>query len=131
MPRFALRPLALAGILALVAVVIGAQAPSPTDIDKATAQIVVKLVEQIHMAKPQIDDDIAEKWGRNFIKDLDPQKYYFLKADVDEFLAQATTLDDKVKEGNLDFPKLVFARFLKRCDERLETVKEMAQKRGL
>ena len=85
----------------------------------------MKLVEQIHMAKPKIDDDIAEKWCRNFIKDLDPQKYYFEKADVDEFLAQATTLDDKVKEGNLDFPKLVFARFLQRCDERLETVKEM------
>lgn len=125
MPRFVLRPLALAGILALVAVVIGAQAPSPTDIDKATAQIVVKLVEQIHMAKPKIDDAIAEKWCRNFIKDLDPQKYYFEKGDVDEFLAQATSLDDKVKEGNLDFPKLVFARFLKRCDDRLETVKEM------
>ena len=89
-----------------------AQAPTPTDIDKATAQIVVQLVEQIHMAKPKIDDEIAKKWCRNFLKDLDPQKYYFEKADVDEFLAQATTLDDKVKEGNLDFPKLVFARFL-------------------
>ncbi len=125
MPRFALRPLALAGILALVAVVIGAQAPSPSNIDKATAQIVVKLVEQIHMAKPKINDEIAKKWCRNFIKDLDPQKYYFLKADVDEFQAQATSLDDKVKEGNLDFPKLVFARFLQRCDERMDTVKEM------
>src|SRR3954451_13093094 len=106
MPRFVLRPLALAGILALVAVVIGAQAPTPTDVDKATAQIVVKLVEQIHMAQPKIDDAIAEKWCRNFIKDLDPQKYYFEKVDIDKFLAQATTLDDKVKEVNLDFPKL-------------------------
>ena len=32
-----------------------------------------------------------------------PRKYYFVKADVDEFMAQATTLDDKIKEGNLDF----------------------------
>lgn len=125
MPRFVLRPLALAGILALVAVVIGAQAPSPTDIDRATAKIVVQLVEQIHMAKPKIDDNIAQKWCRNFLKDLDPQKYYFEKADVDEFLAQATSLDDKVKAGNLDFPKLVFARFLQRNDEHLETVKQM------
>ncbi len=125
MPRYALRPLALAGILALVAVVIGAQAPTSTEIDQATAKTVVNLVEQIHMAKPKIDDEIAKKWCRNFLKDLDPQKYYFVKADVDEFSAQATTLDDKVKEGNLDFPKQVFARFLQRCDERLTTVKEM------
>src|SRR3954453_24010349 len=70
MPRFALRPLALAGIMALVAVVIGAQAPSPPDIETVAAQIAVKLVERILMANPQIDDEIAEKWCRNFIKDL-------------------------------------------------------------
>ena len=76
------------------------------------------------MAKPKINDAIAEKWCRNFIEDLDPQKYYFEKADVDEFLAQATTLDDKIKEGDLDFPKLVFA-IPQRCNERLATVKEL------
>jgi carboxyl-terminal processing protease len=32
-----------------------------------------------------IDDEIAVKWCNNFLKDLDPQKYYFLKADVEAF----------------------------------------------
>ncbi|WP_198104795.1 hypothetical protein, partial [Clostridioides difficile] len=45
--------------------------------------------------------------------------------DVNEFLAQDTTLDDKVREGNLDFPRQVFARFLKRSDERFATVMEL------
>ena len=42
---------------------------------------------------------MAKKWARNYLKDLDPQKYYFEKADVDEFLARDTELDDKIKEG--------------------------------
>ncbi len=85
----------------------------------------MQLLEQNHMAKPKIDDETARQWCKNFLKDLDPQKYYFEKPDVDEFTAQATTLDDKIKEGNLDFAKQVFDRFLKRNDERLATVTEL------
>src|ERR1700758_400935 len=105
MPRLTFRPLALTAIMALIAVVVGAQAPAPRPLDEDTARVVVKLVELVHMAKPKIDDETAKKWCKNFIKDLDPQKYYFEKPDVDEFMAQATTLDDKVKEGNIDFAK--------------------------
>ena len=100
MPRTALRPLTLVGVLALVAVVVGAQAPAARDADELTARIVVQLLEGGHMAKPKINDEIAKKWCKTFIKDLDPQKNYFLKADVDEFMAQADTLDDKIRTGN-------------------------------
>ena len=69
------------------------------------------------MAKPMIDDEIAVKWCKNFLKDLDPQKYYFVKADVDEFMAQATTLDDKIQRGQ---PRLRHAglRAVPRSDRR-------------
>ncbi len=125
MPRPAFRPLALVPLMALIAMVVGAQSPEPRPLDEDTARVIVSLVEQGHMAKPKIDDETAKKWCKNFLKDLDPQKYYFEKPDVDEFLAQATSLDDKIKDGNLDFAKLVFSRFLKRSDERLKTVMEL------
>jgi carboxyl-terminal processing protease len=129
MPRLAFRPLALIAIMGFIAAVVGAQAPTSKPLDEDTARVVVNLLELGHMAKPKIDDEIAKKWCQNFLKDLDPQKYYFLKADVDEFMAQATTLDDKIKEGNLDFPKQVFARFLERTDERLKTALEDLDKK--
>ncbi|SIN92711.1 carboxyl-terminal processing protease [Singulisphaera sp. GP187] len=124
MPRLAFRPLALIAIMGFIAAVVGAQTPTSKPLDEDTARVVVNLLELGHMAKPKIDDEIAKKWCHNFLKDLDPQKYYFLKADIDEFMAEATTLDDKIKEGNLDFPKKVFARFLERTDERLKTALE-------
>jgi len=115
----------LVAVLGLVAVVLGAQAPTPKPVDKITAGFVVGILERDHMAKPKIDDETAKKWCKNFLKDLDPQKFYFDKADVAEFSAQATTLDDKIREGNLDFARQVFDRFLKRSDERLATVLEL------
>ena len=78
MPRLAFRPLVLIAVLALMAVIVGAQAPVPQPEDQETARIVVELLEQSHMARPVIDDEIAVKWCDNFIKKLDPQKYYFL-----------------------------------------------------
>src|SRR4051794_34807072 len=129
MPRLALRPLTLIAILALMAVVVGAQAPVPTNEDQETARTVVDLLERGHMARPEINDEIAIKWCNNFLKDLDPQKYYFLKADVDEFKKEATSLDDQIREGNIDFARRVFERFLERNDERYKTVQELLKQK--
>jgi carboxyl-terminal processing protease len=129
MPRVAFRPLVLIGILALMAVVVGAQAPVPQPEDQETARVVVELLEQQHMARPQIDDAIAVKWCDNFIKDLDPAKYYFLKPDVEEFKKEADTLDDRIKEGNIDFAKKVLDRYVARHDERFKTQMELLEQK--
>src|SRR5271157_5472751 len=129
MPRLALRPLTLIAILALMAVVVGAQAPVPTNEDQETAKTVVDLLERGHMARPVIDDEIAVKWCNNFLKDLDPQKFYFLKADIAEFQKEAKNLDDQIREGNIDFARRVFERFLQRNDERYQTVQELLKQK--
>jgi carboxyl-terminal processing protease len=130
MPRYALRSLTVLGLAAVAATLVGAQAPdlAASKLDQLTAKVVVKLVENQHMAKPSIDDAIAIKWCKTFIKDLDPPKYYFLKADVEEFMAQAKTLDDKIKEGDIAFADVVYKRFLKRSDERLAKAMEILSK---
>ncbi|WP_165066111.1 carboxy terminal-processing peptidase [Paludisphaera rhizosphaerae] len=128
MPRIALRPLSLVAVLFLMAAIVGAQAPVPTNEDQEIAKTVVDLLERGHMARPVIDDEIAVKWCDNFLKDLDPQKYYFLKSDIEEFKKSAKDLDDQVREGNIDFARKVFERFLQRQDERYKTVTELLAK---
>jgi carboxyl-terminal processing protease len=129
MPRLALRPLVLIAVLALMAVIVGAQAPAPQPEDQETAKIVVDLLERGHMARPVIDDDISVKWCDNFLKRLDPSKYYFLKADIDEFKKESRDLDDQIRDGNLDFAKKVFERFLKRADERFKVQWELLEQK--
>ena len=52
------------------------------------------------------------KWCDNFPQGPRPAKHYFLKADIEEFKKDAKTLDDQVREGNIDFAHKVFERFL-------------------
>lgn len=131
MPRFAMRRLtgllALGGTVAVSAALIAAQAPQiePSEADKITAEKVVELLERGHLSHPKINDEVAKRWCRNFIKSLDPQKYYFLKEDIDAFLAQDTTLDDKIHDGDVSFAKQVFERFLKRSEDRLAEAQEI------
>ncbi len=132
MPRIALRRprgfFALSAIAALTAALVGAQAPSfqPSELQQLTARYVALLLERGHMSKPTINDEVAQRWAKNFIESLDPLKYNFLKADVDEFMAQANTIDDKLKDkGDISWSAQVFDRYLKRSDERLATILEV------
>ena len=130
MPRFALRSLAVVGLLAVSAVIVGAQqapppANDPTRDERLTASVVVRLLEQVHMAHPKIDDATAVKWCDTFLKDLDPLKYIFYKSDTDEFKAKAKDLDDQIKVGDISFAKTVFERYKTRSDERLKMALEL------
>jgi carboxyl-terminal processing protease len=112
--------LALAGVLGVSGLIVGAQAPAVKDtpLDQATSQIVAALLERNHLAKPQINDEVSKRWIRNFFESLDPFKYYFLKADIDEFMAEESKLDDAIQTGDLTFAKRVFARLIERADQR-------------
>jgi carboxyl-terminal processing protease len=119
------------GIVAVLAAIIGAQAPGikPSGKDQLTARLVVALLENGHIAKPEVNDEVSKKWCRNFLKALDPQKLYFEKADIAEFLKHDTLLDDEIKEGDIKFAQAVFERFLKRSEERLAKVLEMLKEK--
>ena len=129
MSRPTLRPVAVVGMVAVLAAIVGAQAPSlqPTRDDQLAAAIVVNLLENGHIAKPELNDEISRKWCRNYLKALDPQKHFFEKADVDAFLAKQDKLDDMIEDNDLEFAREVFERYLKRNDERLKTILELLQ----
>jgi carboxyl-terminal processing protease len=105
---------------------LGAQAPNLSDkeINQITARLVALIVENSHIAKPKIDDEISKRWVRNYFKSLDPQKNYFLKSDIDTFLKQEVELDDKIKDGDIEFARLVFDRFQQRAEEAQPWIQE-------
>lgn len=135
MPQFPFRRprgfVILVAFAAMIAAIIGAQAPAPPDgsLEKDTSRIVVELLKRYHFSRPSIDDEVSKKWHKSFIKALDPQKYYFEKSDIDSFAKSTTTLDDEIQKGDLTFAKTVFKRFLERSDERLKTVLELLKEK--
>lgn len=90
-----------------------AAAPQEQEIAKRVAEIVPRF----HINKVKIDDAISEQLYDRFFKDLDPQKLYFLKEDIDAFADKRKTLDDSVKAGDVEFAFQVYELYLKRLNE--------------
>jgi carboxyl-terminal processing protease len=99
--------------------------PKPDDKDRMTAQLVCEYLQRGHLNKPEIGDEISRRLFRRFIKDLDPAKLYFTKADIDDFKKQETDLDDMVLKGDLSFAFKVYGKFVARIAQRVKLVEEL------
>lgn len=110
----------VAGLMALVATTIFAQQLStPSQADQDTAKLVSSMISKYHISQKPLDDHISAMLLQRFVKELDPQKLYFLKSDVDDLTKYRDHLDDLLKAGKIDFAYEVFGLYLKRLDERL------------
>ena len=84
------------------------------------AKELVKLFENYHYKKVAINDSISSVILDNYLKNLDQGKNYFLAADIKEFERFRSSLDDDLREGDLNAMFKIFNVFQKRYDERLK-----------
>lgn len=108
-------------IVLLVASTIGAQQLSgqANNSDQTTAKLVAEMISKYHISQKHIDDRISQLLLKRLLKDLDPQKLYFLQSDIDVFSKYRDQLDDMIAIGNVDFARQVFDVYLRRLDERM------------
>jgi carboxyl-terminal processing protease len=97
----------------------------PSPYDRVVTRQITKLMEQEHLTKHPLDDEISQRFMDQYLKALDPSKMYFLQADIDEFRQKRNDLDDLVKEGDTEFAFEVFDRYLQRVKERLVDIDEL------
>ncbi|MBT5017887.1 MAG: PDZ domain-containing protein, partial [Planctomicrobium sp.] len=110
-----------AGMLLLGISTVFAQKISKADAaDQETAVLVSKIIPQFHLSKRAIDDEVSGELLDGFIKDLDPQKLYFLKSDIDKFNERRTVLDDEIKNGNVGFAYEIFEVYKERIAHQME-----------
>ena len=96
----------------------------PTSIDKQITKLVSFYIQEQHLSKHKLDDEISKRFLDMFLKTLDPMKVYFLQSDVDHFEEQRLLLDDQIAKGDIKFAYDVFGVFLKRIDERVAWAEE-------
>src|SRR5947209_1199308 len=124
-----LRAAPLAAIAAVLAGLLLARSPAPAEPklakqDQLVARVVCEFLRQLHLNHPEIGDEASRRLFKRFLKDLDPNKQYFLQADVDEFKKHETDLDDQLLRGDLSFPYQVYERMMTRINERMKLVEE-------
>lgn len=89
--------------------------------DAQIAKFVRLLMEQRHLTRRAIDDEIAQRGLDKFLEMLDPWKRYFYQSDIDEFNAQRTEIDNWFRRGDIGYAYTIFTRFLTRVEERSST----------
>ncbi len=90
------------------------------------AELVGRLLEQTHYARRPIDDVVSKEFLRNYIDSYDYNHMILEKSDVDEFEAKyATTLDDRIKDGDVEAAYEIYERVTRRLEERVALVKAL------
>ncbi|HLJ94964.1 MAG TPA: carboxy terminal-processing peptidase [Gemmataceae bacterium] len=115
----------LAGLLGMAPRL--AAEPVPGRQDRLVVQMVCSLLQQGHLSRPEIGDELSRRLFRRFFKEMDPSKLYFLQTDVDELKKYETQLDDMLLEGDLSFAYKVYDRFLQRLGQRIKLVEELIE----
>ena len=98
----------------------------PADAD--TAKMVAKIIPKYHLNRRSIDNAASSDLLDRFIKDLDPQKLYFLKSDIDEFEKHRSTLDDEIKNGDVKFAYEVFEVYKKRLRRQMAVANDWVER---
>lgn len=83
-------------------------------VEAPTAKIVVQMIPQFHVSRKTVDDRVSSMLLDAFLKDLDPAKLYFQQEDIDEFSKYRVSLDDALKNGDVQFGYDVFKRYKER-----------------
>jgi carboxyl-terminal processing protease len=85
--------------------------------DKLLLELLTFVIERGHYNPAAIDDEFSKGVYKDYITALDPSKRFFLQADIDEFAAFETQLDDQIRDKDLSFFNLTYDRLLKRIEE--------------
>ncbi|MEO1496720.1 MAG: carboxy terminal-processing peptidase [Planctomycetota bacterium] len=102
-----------------------ARPAKPSAQDRQIAMAVRLLMEQRHLSRHPIDDEMSQRCLDAFLETLDAWKLYFYQSDIEEFARNRTRLDDLFRRGDISFAHQVFDRFLARIDERVQTALEL------
>src|SRR5438094_10472637 len=117
--------LAVAGLL-----LFARQAPAepvPGKHDRLVAQMVCYYLQNLHLRKPDIGEEVSKRLFNRFLKTLDPAKLYFQKSDIDEFKATEGELGAKLLQGDMTFAYKVYERFAARVAERVKLIEELVK----
>lgn len=121
--KLALLFLVLAATLAQAAAPdAGASSPAlkPLAPEVQTARLVADVLTHYHYKPTVLDDAMSQSIFDRYLKALDPERMYFLQADIERMNAYRTSLDDAILKEDLAPVFAVFNLYARRVHERYD-----------
>jgi carboxyl-terminal processing protease len=90
------------------------------DVQEAqAANLASRVLSRYHYKAMPLDDTLSSLIFDQYLRSLDPEKLYFLQADIDRLDAGRTVLDDAIRNEDLGVPFDIFNLYERRAAERL------------
>jgi carboxyl-terminal processing protease len=87
---------------------------------------VSQLIEEAHLTRHKLDNEISGRLHRLFLEHWDPKKLFFLESDIEEFARYENQHIKLIAASDLSFPVRVYERFLQRVTERNDWAQTLA-----
>ena len=84
-----------------------------------------RVLTRYHYKAVPLDDAMSEKIFDRYFKSLDAEKLFLLQADIDQFAALRTRLDDAIIGENLSAPFAIYAVYQQRFEERINYSRQL------
>ena len=97
----------------------------PTDTQKKVERLVFGILSNYHYRKIPVNDSLSSKIFDAYIKNLDPNKVFFLASDVEEMEKYRFTIDEQLNMGDLTSAFQMYNRYQKRMLERYAYIDQL------
>lgn len=94
----------------------------PAETNRRVSQVITQFLASAHYKKQPINDSISAQVFNKYIDNLDNNKLYFLKSDIEKFSKYKSQFGDFIRTGGLDVPFEIFNLYKKRLVERIKYV---------
>ena len=90
----------------------------PEQQQAAAAYLATEVLTRYHYKPKPLDNAQSEKIFDQYLKSLDPEKFFFVQSDIDRLDAFRNKLGDAIIEENLAAPFAIFNLYVRRVSER-------------
>jgi carboxyl-terminal processing protease len=94
----------------------------PTETQRKVERLVFGILSNYHYRKVPVNDSLSSKIFDAYLKDLDPNKVYFLASDIEEVEKYRYTIDEQLNLGDLTTAFQIYNLYQKRMMERFAYV---------
>lgn len=94
----------------------------PTDTQRKVERLVFGILSNYHYRKVPVNDSLSSKIFDAYLKNLDPNKVYFLASDIEEVEKYRFTIDEQLNLGDLTSAFQIYNLYQKRMLERFAYV---------
>jgi len=83
-------------------------------------ELITHILTTYHYKKTELDDKLSSAIYKHYLENLDQNKAYFLKTDIQEFDRYKYKIDDAIIKSDLNPAFDIFKRYRQRVDERIK-----------